>query len=197
MVLPEFPWPPPAASAWYVLPRVLFKNRSTIGQVNEAIVAALEQTGYVARSFFRTPAGGVALVTQLERINDDGSPRDDPRWPATIPGGQSRLDLARFLKGLFFVDSGRYRVTVFIIQDVPFSQSRDAVAEQQARGWLREGANVLPPEEAERSAERSNCTVLVYEFESDGRAVRMVGSQLTGRQHLEKAGILALLEKPN
>ena len=135
--LPDFPWPPPASSASYVLPRTLFKQHKTIGEVSDAIVSALEQTGYVTRSFFRTPIGGIALVTQLERINNDGSPRAErERWPASIPSGQSVLDLAAFLRGLFFVDPGRYRVTVFIIQDHPFSQSTAKVTAREARTWI-------------------------------------------------------------
>ena len=49
---PEFPWPPPAASASYVLPKNLFENRRTIGEVVAAIISALERNGYVERSFF-------------------------------------------------------------------------------------------------------------------------------------------------
>jgi len=61
---------PPAASASYVLPRVLFEKDATVGQVVDAIVSALERKGYVERSFFRTGAGGVALVKQP---TDDGT----------------------------------------------------------------------------------------------------------------------------
>ncbi len=197
-VLPDFPWPPPAASTSYVLPRTLFKNIATIGQLNDAIVAALEQTGYVTRSFFRTPSGGVALVTQLERINNDGSPRvENERWPVSLPSQQFELDLPAFLKGLFFVERGRYRVTVFIMQEEPFTQSTAKVEARDARQWLQRGTNVLPPQEAARPADQVNCTALIYEFASDGKAVKMVDSRITGRQHLAKAGILPRLEKPN
>jgi hypothetical protein len=48
--LPEFPWPPPAASASYVLPGRLLESYRTFGDVTEAILAALEQNGYVERS---------------------------------------------------------------------------------------------------------------------------------------------------
>ena len=58
---PEFPWPPPAASASYVLPKNLFENRRTIGEVVAAIISALERNGYVERSFFRIEAGGERL----------------------------------------------------------------------------------------------------------------------------------------
>jgi len=193
--LPDFPWPPPSASASYVLARTLFDAKATVGQVTSAIIAALERSGYVERSFFRTGDDGVALVTRLERINDDGSPpREAERWPGATSQG-SGFDLAGMLRGLFYVDRGHYRLIVFILQDRPFTQSSQQVTETEARRWLRSGANVLPREIADRAFGDGNCTALIYEFTSDGSAVKVVESQLTGRQHLEKSGVLAVLEK--
>jgi hypothetical protein len=194
--LPDFPWPPPSASASYVLARTLFDAKATVGQVTSAIIAALERSGYVERSFFRTGDDGVALVTRLERINDDGSPpREAERWPGALKSQGSGLDLAGMLRGLFYVDRGHYRLIVFILQDRPFTQSSQQVTETEARRWLRSGANVLPREIADRAFGDGNCTALIYEFTSDGSAVKVVESQLTGRQHLEKSGVLAVLEK--
>jgi hypothetical protein len=196
--IPQFPWPPPAASASYVLPASLFEGRTSLGQVTASIIAALERQGYVERSFFRTAADGVALVTRLERINDDGSPvGGGERWPAGLQdGGRSTATLGQLLRGLFYVDPGRYRVIVFIVQDAPFSQSSERITGDQARIWLRTGANILPRDVAERPFTGS-CTALVYEFASDGAAVRVIESRLTGRQHLEKAGVLAGLAGAN
>jgi hypothetical protein len=196
--LPDFPWPPPAASASYVLPQRLFGSRTTVGEATDAIIAALERNGYVERSFYGTPAPGVALITRLERINDDGSPASAAeRWAA---GGYQNdaLNLAQFLRGLFYADPGRYRVIVFIIQDQPFTQAPEkTLSGEQAEALLPSGANVLPPEVAERPVADSHCTALIYEFANDGTAMRKVQSRLTGMQHLEKAGLLAALEKPN
>jgi hypothetical protein len=196
--LPNFPWPPPAASASYVLPQSLFGGQSTVGDETNAIIAALERNGYVERSFYGTPADGVALITRLERINNDGSPAAAAmRWPA----GEYQADainLAQFLRGLFFADPGRYRVIVFIIQNQPFTQATGkAFSGEQAEALLPSGANVLPAEVAERSVAESHCTALIYEFANDGTAMRKVQSHLTGKQHLEKSGLLAVLEKPN
>jgi hypothetical protein len=196
--IPQFPWPPPAASATYVLPETVFERGRTTGQVVTAIIAALERKGYVERSFFTTAADGVVLVTRLERINEDGSSAVEiERWPAVGEAAQSSVGFAQFLRGLFYVDPGRYRVIVFILQDAPFSQNpKQPVTGQQARAWLRTGANVLPRELADRDY-RGDCTVLVYEFASDGTAVRVVESRLTGLQHLERSGVLATLGRPN
>ena len=196
--IPQFPWPPPAASATYVLPETVFERGRTTGQVVTAIITALERKGYVERSFFTTPADGVVLVTRLERINEDGSSAADlQRWPAVGEAARSSVGFAQFLRGLFYVDPGRYRVIVFILQDAPFRQSPEQqITGQQARAWLRTGANVLPRELAGRGY-RGDCTVLVYEFASDGTAVRVVESRLTGLQHLERSGVLATLGRTN
>ena len=163
-----------------------------------AIISALERNGYVERSFFRTELGGIALVTRLERIKDDGSSfAEGERWPPSKRNYASTDDLARFLYGLFFVDPGHYRVIVFILQDLPFSQSSKKITGEEARTWLSIGANILPPEISERPFGNGHCTVLIYEFSSDGTTVRVVESRLTGKQHLEKAGVLSLLEKVN
>jgi hypothetical protein len=198
--LPEFPWPPPAASASYVLPDNLLQGRRTVGEVAAAIISALEHNGYVERSFFRTNAGGVALVTRLERINNDGtSVLGIERWSAgqAIDSGSS-ASLIKFLSGLFFVPAGRYRVIVFVLQDLSFSQSSRMIGEVEATAWLSSGFNFLPPSIANRPfAPDGHCTVLVYEFASDGKAVHEITSGLTGKQHLEKAGVLSLLGNVN
>jgi hypothetical protein len=192
--LPEFPWPPPSASTSYVLPDKLFTAYRTVGEVTGAILGALEQNGYVERSFFRTPPGGVALVTRLERINDDGSSSAEARWPIQQAQASTR-GLLDFLQGLFFVDPGHYRVIVFVVQDLPFSQSAESITAQQAQAWLTIGANVLTPEIAALPFAGAHVTVLIYEFASDGSKVQVITSQLTGKQHLEKAGLLAVLDK--
>jgi hypothetical protein len=196
--LPSFPWPPPAPSASYVLPQTLLGSRSTVGEETADTIAALEQNGYVERSFYSTPgAGGVALITRLERIQDDGSSATaNQRW-----AGENQRDsanLINFLLGLLYADPGRYRVIVFMIQDEPFAPSPDkTITGAQARKLLSGGANVLPPQVSQRSAKASHCTALVYEFENDGSALRKVeSSRLTGMEHLEKAGLLAALKKP-
>jgi hypothetical protein len=136
--MPEFPWPPPAASASYVLPDRLFTSYRTLGDVTEAILAALEQNGYVERSFFRTAPGGVALVTRLERINDDGSPSaENERWAAASQPLESTRSLLDLLQGLFFVDPGHYRVIVFVLQELPFSQSAEISRRFSSRSRLR------------------------------------------------------------
>ena len=138
------------------------------------------------------------MVTRLERINADGSPANgDDRWPTTGQSSEEPIGLIEFLRGLFFVARGHYRVIVFVLQDLPFSQSSKKITGEDARAWLRSGANVLPFAVARRSFAGGHLYLLVYEFASDGSTVRVVESRLTGKQHLEKAGVLSLLKKVN
>jgi hypothetical protein len=126
--------------------------------------------------------------------SDGSSATEAERWP----GGYSPASFGDFVRGLFFAKPGRYRVIVFVLQEASFRMSRETASRQQADEWLREGLNKLPPAFASRPFGRdSTCTALIYEYASDGSSAKPVGSALTGRQHLEKAGLLASIEKPN
>jgi hypothetical protein len=178
------------------MPSELLKGLVTTSEVTSAVLFALERSGYVERSFFRTNDDGIVLVTRLERIEKDGAPvSNGGRWPTFIREPAS-LDIVGFLRGLFFIDPGHYRLIVFVFQQPPFSQSSDKISQKDARELLRLGVNMLPAEIAGRPFSGA-CTVLVYEFASDGGAVQVIESELTGKQHLEKAGILAQLNRPN
>jgi hypothetical protein len=196
--LPDFPWPPPAPSTYYVLPDDLLRDRQTLGEATDAIISALERTGYVERTFFRTKPGGVALVTRLERIEPDGTHVVPDRWSVSNERYNSAAGLASFLRGLFFAEKGHYRLIVFILQDSAFVPSLEKLNETQARGLINRGANILPAKARQQSFDGNHCTVLVYEFASDGAAVSPVKqSRLTAKEHLEKAGVLAILGKAN
>jgi tetratricopeptide (TPR) repeat protein len=193
--LPSFPWPPPASSARYDFPQETFKRYRTVGDVSDAILDALRHSGYVEYSFFQTGDGGVALVTRLEKITNDGTPAaEGERWPAGF--NNDPASFIGFVRGLFYARPGHYRVIVFILQEASFTQSRDTVTGQTAEDWLTGGANKLPPAIRQRPfGKDSTCTALIYEFASDGSAaVKGVVSTLTGRQHLQRAGLLAVLE---
>ena len=72
-------------------------------------------------------------LLELERISDDGSSFVEPqRWPEK----SGNIIVSRFLRGLFFIDPGHYRIIVFIFRDRPFSQSSQIITRRWARGWL-------------------------------------------------------------
>src|SRR5579859_4050825 len=86
--IPPFPWPPPRASATEDLPRAMFEQRaslSTLGNLNDVLVSALQTTGYFEKSYYAVPHG-FALATRLEQISGDGSSKTPPdRWSAGPP----------------------------------------------------------------------------------------------------------------
>jgi tetratricopeptide (TPR) repeat protein len=197
--IPQFPWPPPEPSTSYPFPKDVFSRHATAGEVTDAILAALERSGYVERSFYQTGDGGIALVTRLEMITNDGSPAADAeRWPAGYDNKPASF--ADFVRGLFFAKAGRYRVIVFVLQEASFRTSETKATALEAEKWLTEGLIKLPPQLASKPfGKDSTCTALIYEFTSTGTTAKpaQVKSSLTGKQHLIKAGLLSLLETPN
>ncbi len=198
---PEFPWPPPQASAFVDITNKfagLCQNESAIlGDLDSTLCAALGQCEYVEKSYFAVP-GGFALVTRLEQINPDGSPKDLPdRWSIQPPTLRV-FSLSEYLKALFTANSGYYRIIVFIVTPHAFSQSDQQVSSDEAEDWLVAGLNKLPEPIANLPlTEQYSTTALIYEFKSlaSQEATINLQSRLTGRIHLQKSGILPLLER--
>ena len=190
---PSFPWPPPTASASAVLPRDMVSGGRAelrLIDVAERLERAFDAAGYVERSYYAAP-GGFALVSRLEQVAADGTPKDGAsRWSVRI---QPRpiFSLASYLQALLTSNPGRYRIVVFIVSSTPFSQSDARVSLDTARDWLPGGLNRLPPSIGilELTPEFS-ATALIYEFEqrsSDADVAFVDPSSLPGKSHLEKA----------
>jgi hypothetical protein len=193
--IPKFPWPPAASSAKEVLPPALFKSARWFADVDRLLSAALEENGYVERSYYAVPRG-FALVTRIEQIELDGrSKRLPDRWSAAAPRLTS-FSISEYVRALFTAAPGHYRIIVFILTEAPFSQSQMEVSKPEAMDWLRGGLNVLPPEVSARPlAANVNCTALVYEFEQLGSSAHvLLPSEIDARTHLVKAGLWGALE---
>jgi hypothetical protein len=191
--VPQFPWPPPRASASVAIPDGFIAASGsaapTLGDVAAQIHTTLDGGGYVERSYFAAP-GGFAMVTRLERINADGTPMQDPeRWRVEAqPLGS--FSLRAYLQALFTAPSGHYRIIVFVVSSQPLAQSEAEVSRSEALAWLHEGLNRLPDSIAGAAyTDRHVVTALIYEFEQPGRqeAVLVLPGNLTGRAHLERA----------
>ena len=79
--VPEYPtfdpWPPPRPSTFEVIPdKFLTKENAkpTLSDIDQKISAALDDNGYVEKSNYSIP-DGFAIVTRLEWINEDGTPK--------------------------------------------------------------------------------------------------------------------------
>lgn len=195
-----FPWPPPRPSTRRLLARPLATGSvaaPTLGSVADRLQTALEGAGYVEYGYYPVP-GGFALATRLERIHPDGRAYSEPaRWQ----WGQAPLtgfELGAYLRALFDVEQGRFRVIVFVVSDAPLETTAEAPSAEQALGWPGQGALRLPAALRQQAyGDDAYTAALVYEFESRGRgheASFKAHSSLTGDVHLRRARLLAALE---
>jgi len=196
--IPAFPWPPPPASATEVLPNSMFEQHthlSTLGNLNDALIAGLQTTGYFEKSYYAVPRG-FALATRLEQISDDGTPKPPPdRWSAAAPHVES-FSIKEYLHALLTDNPGYYRVVVFVVTDVPFSESGSQASMSEAQSWLTKGSNTLPASMASAPfGQNTVCTALIYEFSrSAGKEPGLLQpGHLDAHTHLVKSGLWTAL----
>lgn len=184
--LPEFPFPPPQASSSEVLPKSFFNNCKNLGDIDKKLNLVLSKSGY-ERSYFKVP-GGFALVSRLEQIKDDASAMQDPnRWSDQIPPVNS---FSEYMSALFFPRIGYFRIVVFIITDVSFSQKREVATKQEAMTWLKQGNNILPEDAAKLPLNPNfNCTALIYEYQFTENQKSKLSNRFSAQAHLEKANL--------
>jgi prepilin-type N-terminal cleavage/methylation domain-containing protein len=199
-LLSLFPWPPPQASGFMVIPRSVMTPSSealTFGDIDERLSLALRRTGYSEKSYFPVP-GGFALATRIERILADGTPAAaTERWEVTV-GPLKRFNLREYVSALFKSRPGHFRIIVFVVTATPFSSSGPVVTREQAMLWLNQGANKLPSNLiAATYGMDGACTALIYEFEKADDAAepfqKLPG--LPGEQHLAKTQFLQTLTR--
>lgn len=193
--MPEFPWPPPRYSAIANVPIELFKERieePTLGYVANKLENALDNAGYSDRSYYYIP-NGFALITRLERINQDGtSCTEDSRW-ITGPQPLKKFSISSYIKSLFTAPPGYYRIIVFAVTDKPFAPSTKKADSKNFYELLIGGANMLPEEIAMLEYTQSyRCTALIYEFkqkQTDKDPILVSPSHLPAKIHLSKSKI--------
>lgn len=208
--LPEFQsWPPATPSAHQDITDELMaavapeggSGRPTFGRVSDQIVEALEDTGYTDVSFYRIPTG-VAVVTRLEQIDEDGVPLgDDERW-SLMPARPQIRSLRDVIRALFSADPGYFRLIIFAFTSDPDltpeeSSAGESLASEDALDWLQSGGAFLPSSTRNESfTDDHRCIALIYEFERyriRETADLLDPSRLPGRVHLERSRILARL----
>jgi hypothetical protein len=197
--VPEFPWPPPRASASDTISRELLlgsQEHLLLGDAVAALDLAFRKAGYGERSYYGVP-GGFAMVSRMEQMNQDGTAKGPPdRWSLKIP--PMGLSLSAYLKALFRGRPGYYRIIVFVVTSEPFSQSGAKTTSKEAGLWVSSGLNALPKDIASRDYTSDHrCTALIYEFKRTGTqgAEFVDPSEITGQIHLEKSGLLTALKK--
>ena len=178
-----------------MLPKTHFSNCKTLEDVDSRLSKALDNCGYARKSYFFVP-NGFALVTQLERIDEDGTSKPErERWADEIP--PTRFTISAYIYRLFHAVPGYYRTIVFLVSDEIHSFSKEKANKDQVETWLNAGTNVLPPDTRKLPINTNySYEVLIYEFkknETESEAKVLVPSNLSGRTHVTKSRILANL----
>ena len=198
--VPEFPWPPPKASASATISRELLlgdKEHPRLGDAVAALDLAFEKAGYAERSYYSVP-DGFAMASRIEQINQDGTAKEPvDRWSLKI-SPMGKFSFSAYLTALFSARPGYYRVIVFVVTSKLFSQSNAKVTSEEAELWLSRGLNALLEDIARAEYTSTHrCTALIYEFKRmETQPAKFVDpSEITGQIHLEKSGLLAALKK--
>jgi hypothetical protein len=197
--IPQFPFPPPMASAFDTIPRELLvahKTHSKLKDVDVALSSAFAKCGYGEKSFYAVP-DGFAMASRLEQINADGSFGAN-RWSLETAPIRS-FSITSYLSALFRARAGHFRVVVFVVTNHAFGQTDAKVSSDQATSWVKKGLNQLPKKIGDRDyTDDYTCTALIYEFETlgGGQSRFVEPSEITGRAHLEKSGLLSALARP-
>ncbi|QSA97989.1 hypothetical protein [Methylococcus sp. EFPC2] len=193
--LPEFPWPPPKASAFARIPRELVikqGQQTTLQDLAERLERAFDSAGYSEKSYHAVP-GGFALASRLERIKLDGTPQDGTeRWSVNTER-RAILSLSDYLKALFTAPQGHYRLIVFVVTNRPYAQTETKPTRDDAMAWLDRGTLALPKALGQQIyADDYYTTALIYEFEKGANqsdALLKLPSDFQGKTHLEKSGL--------
>ena len=198
--LEAFDWPPPHPSTRVTVPRALLLAGAesadhTLGEVSERLERALIAAGYVEYGYLHIGCSGFAMVTRMERIDEDGRPMEGAERYAP-PERSESWSLGSYVARLFFAPPGYYRQIVFAATDRPYDP--DNLADAPTREALdtmmaRADVTALPEDMLERPFSRQHqLHALVYEFEKspgDRNVAQLIPSRLRGPQHIEQAGI--------
>ncbi len=193
-VIPEFPFPPPRASAMETVERRLLVGSNkfpSLKTVGDALDAAFERCRYSKRKYYAVP-GGFAMASSLEQIEDDGSPKSANRWSRVVKPMAS-FSLRNYLRALFNARPGHYRVIVFVVTNSLIFESKE-IGDKEADAWVEGGSLVLPDEIGDRDfTPQHRCTAMIYEFRSlgNGDAEFVKPSEITAQTHLKKTGFFA------
>ncbi|NVK58142.1 MAG: hypothetical protein HWE26_21310 [Alteromonadaceae bacterium] len=168
--LPAFPWPIPKPSAYLTLRDNELSNisKTSIGDLSDSLETILEQAGYTEFKYYNIP-NGIAMATQLERVDGLGKPFPAPeRWDINdISVSLDSFSWARLLRVLVGAEPGYYRVLVFVIIDKNQVIVFDEALQDEASiaALANDGAIHLPETIREIAvADDFNLSVLVYEM---------------------------------
>lgn len=192
-----FPLHPPKASAFKIIPKNLLRADSGITDlnyvINKKILPALDSAGY-EYSFYCIKDSGIAIVTRLEKINEDGTSDLTARYLSEY----KYRKLSDYLLSLIRAKPGFYRVIVFVISPYAITQSKQALSKQGSDSLYSEGSD-RPYQEilSFPFSDKYQCTSLIYEFKKPNEeedAKEILPSSITCMEHLTRAKIWSHLQ---
>jgi|GEM_PF-1165948 len=190
-----FPVPYPSPSGIYSLDKQLFSGFTSLENVNTILTRALDNCGYDERRYYYA-AHGFALITEMEQTSEKGVSLSPPeRWSARI--SQEVNDPLEYLKALFVVPQGYFRVFVFLVTDTDPSASGGGISEDDARKWLGLGYTSLPDEIKQiQLTSAHNFNLLIYQYKKEPGNPGVQIQELTAKEHFFQSHLsLYLSEK--
>jgi len=183
-------------SAWASLNKALLGSDSTtLKEVQAKLAKALAETGFREPGVFAAPSG-FALLAQVERIHEDGTPYAPPdRWSSGKLPLRS-FSLKDYLSDLFFDTPGDFRLFVFLITTELDPVKRGAtLSEEAATELARSGGRILPDSIGDLTLKGRNSFVLVYQFQrAQGQFATLAQSSISAQEHLQKSGIARVVQ---
>jgi hypothetical protein len=195
--LPYLAWPLPEPSS----AKVFLQNEiqgldlSTVGSLSNNLESILVDRGYERFSYYNIPLG-IAMVTQLERIEEDGTPFPHPeRWKyGDMSLSIENFSFASFLARFMGVDVGNYRVLIFVIADdnIILNPSGDTPTTSFVESVASDGALILPSKLYSYPFENAmRLSLFVYEVEKkQTNEVEISDLNIHVKEHLTKSGII-------
>tara|TARA_R110002073_G_scaffold127306_2_gene272562 strand:- start:175 stop:1041 length:867 start_codon:yes stop_codon:yes gene_type:complete len=201
--LQPFFWPPPEPSAQWVIPRSILLQQDQdnsevkLGDIMTRLERALNAAKYTKWTYQYIGCSGVAMTTEMERIDERGRPLDaEQRF--SPPGAQDHWSLSSYIIGLFQASPGFYRQIVFAITDNTYDseQLMPSPTAEEAQSRFNIVATTAPKQADKLYSSDFETHVLIYEFEklaSSSIASKRAPSPVTAVQHIEQSGIYAHL----
>lgn len=195
--IPQFPWPPPKPSTYARFPSsdILLLHKPNIGSVADSLEHILKSAGYSEFHYYVVPTG-IAMATQLERIDTNGIPYKVPeRWNVTdLSLNLESWSIWKYLKTLARANPGHYRVMVFLITDEGLVIKFDEPPQDETivNNFVENGAINLPSSLRKKPITSNYMlTILVYELKRRAQSedVEIDDLGISAIQHLSRTNI--------
>lgn len=192
--LPGFFWPVPRFSDWRVIPsKMLGSDNDSLDTIHAKLSGTLSSLGYGTQGLFEMPEG-FALVTRVERYNEDGTSCPEPiRWTSNRVPPSSWRD---YLSILLRERPGQFRLFVFIITKYQnLDRANWSLSEETAWNLAYSGGKVLSDDIKRTLFKDHFCHALIYVFRKKAGLMAAPEYQdpLGLDKHLTNSGILSRL----